>query len=231
MVAVADLVVIVPSRGRPEAAAALARVFADTCTAGTRLVFSVDADDPKGGEYSPLIRNGFVDLDVNINGSMVAALNATAAKVAGGAELAIGFMGDDHCPRTFGWDERYLEALRELGTGMVYGDDLLQREKLPTQIAMTSDIVRALGYMAPPELVHLYVDNFWLDLGRAAGCIRYLPDAIVEHRHPVAGKAPWDPGYARVNDSALYAADGKSYQAYRGARFAADLQKVQALRG
>jgi hypothetical protein len=126
-------------------------------------------------------------------------------------------MGDDHMPRTVGWDAAYLEALRELGTGLVYGNDLLQGSSLPTQVAMTTDIVRALGYMAPPDLTHLYVDNFWRDLGRSAGCLRYLPDVIVEHRHPAAGKAQWDAGYARVNNSAMYEHDATAYEQYIGA--------------
>lgn len=229
-----DLLVVVPSRGRPEAAAALARAFADTCTADTKLVFAVDADDPRRGDYAPLIRNGFVDLAIGASATMVEALNRAA--VAGTAPTAeapfgIGFLGDDHCPRTHGWDQRYLDALRELGTGMVYGDDLLQGENLPTQVAMTSDIVRALGYMAPAELRHMYVDNFWLTLGRAAECIRYLPEVVVEHRHPLAGKAQWDEGYKRVNDHAVYRADEQAFAEYVRTRLAADAAKVRALRG
>lgn len=224
----ADLAVVVPTRGRPESATALARVFADTCTANTRLVFSIDADDPRLDDYSPLIRNGFIDLDINANESMVEALNTTALKQ---KAFAVGFMGDDHCPRTHGWDQLYLSALSELGAGIVYGNDLLQGSRLPTQCAMTSDIIQALGYMSPPELRHMYVDNFWLDLGTEAGCIRYMPEVVVEHRHPLAGKAEWDAGYARVNDRAVYQADAAAYATYCHERFPTDVEKVRALRG
>lgn len=223
-----DLAVIVPSRGRPEAAVALARAFVDTCTADTRLVFSVDVDDPRRIDYSPLIRNGPVDLDINVNSSMVEALNATAVKQ---PTFAVAFLGDDHLPRTYGWDAEYIKALRELGTGIVYGNDLLQGANLPTQVAMTSDIVRTLGYMVPPELRHMYADNFWLTLGRAAECIRYLPEVLVEHRHPLAGKATWDEGYKRVNDPEVYRADERAFGEYVRDRLAGDVAKVRALRG
>jgi hypothetical protein len=229
-----DLVVIVPSRGRPDAALELARVFGETCAADTKLLFAIDADDPRLNEYSPLIRNGFVDLAINASTTMVEALNRTAVAFAnpGGepAPFAIGFLGDDHRPRTQGWDRLYVEALRELGTGIVYGNDLLQGERIPTQVAMTSDIVRALGFMAPPTLTHLYVDNFWRDLGEAAGCLRYLPDVVVEHMHPVAGKADWDEGHVRVNQPSMYQRDAEAYGRYVTENFAADLAKVQALR-
>lgn len=223
-----DLVVVVPSRGRPAAARELAAAFTETCTADTKLVFSLDADDPTVSDY-PKPRT------VAHNRSMVEALNKAAefqvgGDLPGGRPFAIGFMGDDHRPRTHGWDTAYLEALRELGTGIVYGNDLLQGERIPTQCAMTADIVRALGYMAPPALTHMYVDNAWLALGRTAQCIRYLPDVVVEHLHPVAGKAEWDEGYRRVNDPGMYAKDEAAFRGYLEGGIVTDGQKVWDLR-
>lgn len=228
----ADLVVIVPSRGRPEAARTLARVFTDTCTADTEIVLALDADDPARAGYTELIQERPARLAAAVEqstGTMVSGLNVAASAVAQGS-FAVAFMGDDHCPRTHGWDELYLAALRDLGTGIVYGNDLLQGERIPTQVAMTSDIIRALGYMAPPALTHLYVDNFWKDLGVSAGCLRYLPDVIVEHRHPIAGKGAWDAGYARVNSSTMYERDRLAYADYYRTQFAADAEKAAALR-
>lgn len=226
----ADLVVLVPSRGRPEAAGALIQAFRDSCTADTVLCFVVDDSDPTGNEYVSLTGDR-VAVAITPSNTMVEALNMAAVDHISRDVFAIGFMGDDHRPRTVGWDTAYLEALRDLGTGIVYGDDLLQGEQLPTQVAMTADIVQALGYMAPPDLVHLFVDNFWKDLGRAAGCLRYLPDVVVEHLHPIAGKADWDEGHTRVNDQSVYAADAKAYHTYRETGFTADVAKIQALTG
>lgn len=222
-----DLVVVVPSRGRPDAAKNLAAVFEETRTGDSELVFAVDRDDPD--------LDGYRDLPTlaGAAASMVEALNqAVWALVhqAASPPFAVGFMGDDHRPCSVGWDRRYLDALRELGTGIVYGDDLLQGRRLPTQCAMTSDIVNVLGYMAPPALGHLYVDTFWRDLGQAAGCLTYLPDVVVEHQHPIAGKADWDAGYRRVNSDAQYAADRYAYQAFKRSVFDADVAKVRALR-
>lgn len=230
----ADLVVIVPSRGRPEAAAALIQAFGATRTVA-RLVFAIDEDDPRREEYYALV--GAPQSTVDTGGApatMVRALNASAVSraMADDPPFAIGFMGDDHMPRTVGWDERYLDALREMGTGIVYGNDLLQGHRLPTQCAMTADIVRELGYMAPPALKHLYVDNFWRDLGKGAGCLRYLPDVTVEHRHPLAGKASWDEGYERVNSPEMGEHDRIAYEAYvAGGGLDADVAKVRALLG
>jgi hypothetical protein len=249
----ADLIVVVPSRGRPGAVAPLVDAFRETCATGTRIVLVVDADDPTRHEYAAAVEATLTEpeaVDITTYGQpdktylsresaigrlvvshgtgMAEALNIAALPLVN-EHYAIGFMGDDHRPRTFGWDAEYLKALRELGTGIVYGDDLVQRRNLPTQVAMTSDIIRTLGYMTPPGLGHMYLDNFWRDLGTAAGCLRYLPDVVVEHVHPVAGKAAWDEGYARVNDAAVYERDRTAYARYRATGFADDVVNVVAL--
>jgi hypothetical protein len=214
---VTDLWVLVPTRGRPQQAAELAQAFTDTIQGNTKMWFVVDVDDPTRNEYIDLIDSRYPGVSPILaeGGTMVKALNEAAGVLVTDLwhtatpprPFAIGFMGDDHRPRTIGWDAEYVRNLRLLGTGMVYGNDLLQGESLPTQIAMTADIVRTLGWMAPPMLTHLYVDNSWLLLGRAIDRIRYLPDVIIEHMHPVAGKAPWDEGYRRVNHGAIYQGD------------------------
>jgi hypothetical protein len=231
----ADLLMIVPSRGRPEHAKALALNFKATCTAGTHLYFAVDDDDPTREQYpGDLVgpRSG-IDSDVSQGPehSMVRALNASAMRRVNGDDppFAVGFMGDDHRPRTVGWDQRYLDALREMGCGIVYGNDLLQRENIPTQCAMTSNIVRALGYMAPPTFKHLYVDVFWKVLANGADCLRYLPDVVVEHMHPVAGKAAWDVNYNRVNSQAVYAHDEAMFHTWMSHQMREDVAKVRNL--
>lgn len=229
----ADLVVIVPSRGRPGEIAALAMAFWDTCTAGTQLVVVIDADDPSRRSYHDALRgmpNVPYILEQPPGNTMVTALNL-GALMAAERGFAVGFMGDDHRPRTFGWDRAYLDALRDLGTGIVYGDDGLQGENLPTQVAMTSDIVRALGWMALPGLRHLYVDNVWKALGAAADCLRYLPDVLVEHMHPFAGKAELDDSYARVNSAEIAGHDLDVYERWLGSGAAVDdVSKVLELR-
>lgn len=211
----ADLVVIVPSRGRPHAVAEMAKAFKQTCTANTQLVFAVDTDDPEGQAYFDAASQTARVL-MAPNQSMVDALNFAATTVHTYAEpdpAALAFMGDDHRPRTVGWDRAYLDALAAK-PGIVYGNDLIQGEQLPTQCAMSTEVVRALSHMAPPVLTHLYVDNYWRDLGRAAGCLTYLPDVIVEHVHPASGKAAMDDGYRRVNAPEMYQRDRAAYETY-----------------
>lgn len=223
---------IVPSRGRPQAALELALAFQATATGDTSLVFAVDQDDPTEGLYDEASHRTIKVQAEPGTSSMGRALHVMATHFAFSDEppFAIGFMGDDHRPRTHGWDKAYLDALHELGTGIVYGNDLLQGENIPTQVAMTSDIIRALGYMAPPSLTHLYFDNFWKVLGNGANCLRYLPDVIVEHMHPVAGKAEWDEGYVRVNSQAMYEKDSQAFAEWLKRSMVEDVAKVRGIR-
>jgi hypothetical protein len=214
---VSDLAVIVPSRGRPQNIADLMTAWEDNANGYAALIVAVDDDDPALPDYLDLgLPSNEPDMRLLIlpkPGSMVAALNSAALPFSG-HHVGVGFMGDDHRPRTVGWDEKVVAALTELGTGIVSGPDGFRRDQLPTWCAMTSDIVRTLGYMAPPSLHHMYVDNAWQTLGTALGKYRYLPDVLVEHMHPLAGKSADDEGYQRVNSAGVYARDEAAYVAW-----------------
>ncbi len=231
----AGLLVIVPSRGRPESVARVAEAWRDTgAFAAATLVFAIDGDDPRHSDYfGAHLPDGAAVQFVTVEQwkPMVHKLNECAVAAAGsGGWAGIAFMGDDHLPRTPDWAASYLAALDELGTGIVYGDDGLRGEGLPTQWAMTPDIVRVLGVMVPANVEHLYCDNAIKDLGKAAGCLRYLPDVLIEHMHPVARKAAMDDGYRRVNAPSQYARDRASYRLWQRAQLPIDAGVIRTLR-
>ena len=215
------LCVIVPSRGRPDNIKRLAEDF-DRTSVDAELIVVCDDDDPELTNYPEWV-------EVGPRKRLGPTLNEWAVNMAEEFDY-IGFMGDDHSPQSMDWDREVVKALRELKTGIVYGDDGFQGENLPTAAFMTSNIIRALGYMLPPKLIHLYVDNAWLSWGRGADCIRYLPNVKITHLHPVAGKAEWDERYAEVNSQKMYDDDRKTFEAYSFLQLPRDLQKIKALR-
>lgn len=225
------LAVIVPTRGRPENAARLATAFRETTTLGAVPVFVADEDDPRLGEYKDLLADGWLPRLMVYNHTeggrgLCFPLNYAARRYADVYDN-VGFMGDDHLPRTRGWDARVLDALDATEPRIVYGNDLLQGPALPTAVFMPSRIVKALGVMAPQVMRHLYLDNFWKHLGEQTGGLRYLDDVIIEHLHPVAGKAPWDERYAAVNASDRDTADRLAWEEYRdGVGFASALRLI-----
>ncbi|MET7795661.1 hypothetical protein [Streptomyces decoyicus] len=228
-----DLLVIIPTRGRPQAVPAIVQAWDDT-GATADLLFCVDTDDPELAAYKQhavdLKGDGRVRFTFGKRRRLCGTLNQAAVKNAGGYRF-LAFLGDDHRPRpaAMPWDARIRECLSG-GPGIAYGNDLLRGEALPTAVAMTSDIVQALGYMAPPELVHLFLDNAWFDWGRGASCITYLPDTIIEHMHPAAGKALNDDGYLEANSNERFTADRDAYENYSATRLADDIKKINALK-
>jgi hypothetical protein len=224
----AELLMVVPSRNRPHNAEAFWKSWQDTATTAADVCFAVDDDDPQLDAYHAVCgRMPGARLVIGPRLRMVGTLNAVAVANADGYRY-LGFLGDDHRPRTTGWDQRFCEVL-STGTGIVYGNDLLQREKMPTAVAMTSDIVTTLGYFAPPTMVHLCVDLVWLELGKAIDRITYLPDVIIEHVHPALGKAPMDAGYEDANSHERMSADSAAYFAYMAGQFHDDVAKLKAL--
>lgn len=214
------LYVLVPSRGRPDSVRRMAKAWEVTGAWGdAKLIFVVDSDDPTLDGYFKPIRGiaGTVHLLTLPRWlPLVPKLNHVAAATVrlgdNEAPYAIAYFGDDHVPRTPGWAARNVAALRQLGSGFVYCDDGLQGANLPTQFAVTLDVVAALGAMVPAPVEHLYCDNVILELGKAANAITYLPEVLIEHMHPLAGKAALDEGYARFNSEAQYASDGARFR-------------------
>jgi hypothetical protein len=216
--AVPPLLVLVPSRGRPGNVIRLLDGVSATSAGACDLVVCVDDDDPTRADYvDALARVGFGWLEVGPRDGIGPLLNRHAPRYALRYQ-AVGFMGDDHLPQTARWDRRVMAALDELApAGIVYGDDRFQSAALPTAVFMSSCIVRALGFMVPPGQLHLYLDDYWAQLGRLLGRLRYLPDVVIEHLHPAAGKAPTDEGYVRTNHPSLWAHDGDAWRAYQAA--------------
>jgi hypothetical protein len=204
------LVVLVPTRGRPENIVELLQAFKDT-NAEANIVIVCDEDDPKLEEYKATGASGLVY--PREGKGMAKPLNKAANELAYHYDF-FAFMGDDHRPRTQGWDIAIQEELSKLGTGLAYGNDLIQGAGLPTAVFMTADIVRTLGGMVPPNMIHLYLDNFWLELGRDLNAITYREDVIIEHLHPIAGKAQWDEQYREVNAQEVYSADAIAFKQY-----------------
>jgi hypothetical protein len=211
-----SMCVIVPSRGRPANALRLHKALHDVDH-----VFAVDATDPTFPGYTMQLP-ALVTFDGHP--TMIEKLNRCASSLVDEYPY-LGFMGDDHLPRTEGWAWAVASALEE--SPIVYCDDGHQGENLPTAVFMRSELVRRLGWMALPTVEHLYCDNAWLDLGKALGCT-YLPDVLIEHLHPHAGKAENDPQYDRVNSMERFEADRAAWEQWRAEQLPLDVARAQA---
>ena len=213
-----SVLLIVPTRTRPESSIRFYESFVHNSRI-TDLVFALDDDDV---EYP---RIDGVMYEVNPRMGMNCTLNFVASKYADRYDY-LAFMGDDHRIRTDGWDEQLVDSISGIKNGVAYGNDLLQGENLPTAVLLDASIVRKLGYMAPPNQRHLYLDDFWKHLGTTLGTLRYSPEVIIEHLHFTAGKSVADDLYQEVNSSSMYDNDRFAYNMYIKDDFFNDLERL-----
>jgi hypothetical protein len=232
-----DLTLVVPTKGRPLNAARLIQAVNNTTTGPfEHLILAVDHDEPLTAEYRAAVPpdseyetfQWATVVQVKASPQRIGPiLNSLVPDLTADPNCShIAFMGDDHLPRTEGWDAELVNALGGR-PGVAYGNDLVQGENLPTAVVISSDIVRSLGYLVPPGLEHLYFDDFWKMLGQAAGNLVYREDVVIEHLHPTVGRADWDEGYRQANDPAQFAKDQAAYQEFLAHRWHDDLADLR----
>lgn len=223
------LLMIIPSRGRGERLNVCLAAVGATATRG-RLDVLVLIDEDDTLSYSVIQRSGSTSF-ATLPGPqrlMVPKLNWAVEQGLTDGYAAVGFMGDDHCPRTPGWDVALLDAVTSgEGLGVAYGNDLLQGENMPTAVVLDGRIVDALGFMAPPTLGHLFCDNYWRTLGERLGTLTYLPDVVIEHVHYLTGAVEKDVTYLIGNNQERWVHDERAWRSWEAHQLREDLARIR----
>lgn len=220
------MLVLVPSRERPHNVERLAAAASHTMSGAGELLFIFDDDDPRlDDSISAASMHGF-RYEVQERLITVPKINRAASRHLD--ERIIMFVGDDHVPLTMDWDKSITGAIDDLGgTGYAY-PWALGRADVPEVCAISSNIVRALGWFGLPAISHYYVDNVWADIGNGARCITFLSDVILEHMHFARGRGPRD--HISLLAIEHTAADHQAYMTWRDRQMAADVNTVRSLR-
>jgi hypothetical protein len=230
------ILVITPSRGRPARLAHMITETLRTSGPGTHIAVAADDDDPELAGYETLRevtrKTGRVLWHYGPRRTMAAWTNRIAALPRAARYPYLASLGDDHIPHDTRddqgrrWDEALIAAIEAGGgTGIAYGDDGHQHERLPTAPVISADIPRVLGWLVLPGIRSKFCDDAWRDLGDLAGCLHYVPGVVIEHVHPDAGKAGYDTTYAEGNAS--WAGDEAVYRAWAQGRRDLDVTAVR----
>jgi hypothetical protein len=174
-----DLLLVVPSRGRPGNIKRLFDAMQATCRGDTSIIVGLDDDDPSLSDYlaaTPLSYTVQTGLR-----QVVAWINRLAVPQAENYRY-IGHVGDDNTFDTVGWDVSIMEALEK--TPFAFGNDHYPRPpgQLCCHVFMRSEVVQRLGYFGPPGIRHMYVDVAWMAWGVKTG-ITYLHEVDIPHLH------------------------------------------------
>ena len=142
----------------------------------------------------------------------------------------VGLACDDLRPQTPGWDQTLIGAAN--GKNIVTCNDGQQGNARMAGITIFSGgLLRALGYMFPPNFWHTYADNVWEDIGRGADCWTYIDSVLISHDHPFTNQK-LDP--AKVDDTGLKSygqqqRDAEAYAIWCEHDRAAAVERVKAL--
>ena len=210
--------ILLPTRGRPDNFGR----FVQACYATAddwQLYVRLDYDDPQAPEYDPVLEKCRLlgGRATVLHGPRVgfgASLNELAFRAERDGVPHLGMFGDDVVPETPHWDTRLVEGLGD-DLGIAYGDDGLRHKHgrdLPTHYVTHAEVYRRLGYLSPPTIRHLYLDNVARDVGLYLKNFVFVPVKIT-HRHPwVEGEQIHDSTYAEGGRNAdLRLADRRAY--------------------
>ena len=226
---VRDILLAVPSRGRPQNIRRLLGTVEDTRVGDTVLVVGLDADDETLGDYPGMdgdeAYDGRLRYVVRDNLRKVTAWTNELVRLNLGGYRAFGQVGDDNVFSTPGWDVRIMEALEK--TPFAFGNDQYPSREpgtLSCHVFMRAEVVKALGYFGPPSIAHMYVDVAWYAWGTACG-ITYLHDVLIPHLHYTTGQGAPDATYQ--NSYAGTGADLQAWHAYcRDGSLNRDIEKL-----
>lgn len=213
------ILTIIPSRGRPKECARTIDSFLKT-SKNSDLAVLLDEDDPLLSEYLNISPKMFWwtekrDTITNrINRFTLQNLNDYKF---------FHLTNDDVIYHTKDWDVSFINKLEEYGHGIIYGDDLFQRENLPTFPFISQEIVKAVGWLQMPLLNRYYGDMVWKYIGQNAGCIYYCHYIIIEHMHQLAGKGEYPV------DMDIYEKDGQVLAQWLATSATRDINKVRRL--
>lgn len=212
--------ILLPTRGRPENLARFIEAVKSTAD-DWHLYIRLDLDDPSTEDYGNLLayRDSRISVGQGPRIRFGPSLNELAAWADRDGMSHVGMFGDDVVPITPGWDTALVDGLRG-DLGVAYGDDGLRDKHspdLPTHYVTQTEVFRRLGYLAPPGMKHLFLDNVARDIGLRLRNFVYVPVQI-KHMHPWAeGEHLHDETYAEGGrNSEIRKADRKAYVQWSG---------------
>lgn len=189
------LVILVPVLRRPHRVEPLLDSI-KAATPGARVVFICDPDDLE--EQEAVYQAGLRPM--LIAGNYAAKINAGSRVT----DEPLLFLGADDLHFHPGWLE-HATALMTDQVGVVGTNDLCNGRVIAGEHSTHSLVARwyqQLGTIDEPGKIlhegypHEYVDDEFVQTAQRRGMYAHAHDAIVEHLHPMVGKAPMDALYA-----------------------------------
>lgn len=209
-----SVLVICPSRGRPELLVRMIESLKSTASGYVDIVAGLDDDDPLLSKY----------LDIDVERVICSGLTVTQIinkiyhSYPGYSFYSVS--NDDFYYHTPGWD-----AKLAVNNKISYPNDM-SGGKLPTTSVICAEVAEALGWMQMPLLTHLYGDVVWKYVGEKLNILNYRADVVVEHNHFLMGKEDKSL-YAKSNSREMYARDQEAFREWISTTAKEDIDRAR----
>lgn len=213
------------TRERPERAKKMLDSIIQTTSGEYSVIFLIDIDDPKLNEYIKLLYPMKCNTNIGIRQTTTFLIN-TAFSLHNNFDY-YHITNDDFIYKTKDWNKKFIDKLEENKYGVCYGNDLLQKENMPTAPFISGNIVRELGWLQMPTLKHLGGDCVWGAIGKGLNKLFYFPEIIIEHVHYQARKAVIDNVYQRTNSSEMYQKDSEAYREWYKKEYQGQIDRIR----
>ncbi len=105
-----------------------------------------------------------------------------------------GIIGDDELVESEGWDKKLIAAAGDWC--IANSNDRWQAERrIHGYTAFGGELIRTVGYIAPPDMWHWYIDTVWEDISEPLMLRRFCRDVLTEQLHYLTGKSERDATY------------------------------------
>jgi len=183
--------ILIPTRKRLTDFLKFAESWKKTQEGNSIVVVGIDKDDTTYDEIISTGRYPFI-YERNEPKPFLHILNDLAIKYSEKYKY-VAFLEDDVTFNSTNWETSFITKLKELGpAGIVWANDSMNKGALIGIPFMSSDIVKCLGFMSPPEFRSQTVDVYWTEVFTELGTLHYFDNILLEHRHYVHGKRPKD---------------------------------------
>jgi hypothetical protein len=185
-------------------------------------------DDDECAIYDPILANypNIKNICTPSGISLMEKINIPAMDIANEYKY-IGFIGDDIVFRTK-WEQQFIDALSSNKFVLAFANDLMYTKgDHATHPFITTNLIKAVGFFGCPVVTHHYFDNYWMDMVKIVGTVKFLPSVIMEHFHPAMHKEIKDAGYKEIESK--FESNFYKYKAYiEEKHFERDVEKVRS---
>jgi hypothetical protein len=191
------LLMMCPTRGRPDRVLDMLRSFYATRSEGTKIILITSEDDPKYSTYEIVL---YSEHHLCIKSRYLPDKQNYVVNLYPDVPY-YGSVNDDHIFRTKGWDTQLIEAIEKQGNGwgLACGNDLMNanwfEHQHPSGCVISGNIVRALGYYDYPKFHSYRIDTWEQELFNGIKRLFFVPEVTIEHCHAHRNKAAVDENY------------------------------------